>query len=174
MLHAGAVGWNSTLRLVNAYGGTPFSGRLEMLWNGVWAPVGASMDTLERHIVAFLACRQLGFVGNGTAVADYPHMYGLSAPGPWFNIIMCSGNESVVQNCASNLVTGNDSLLPTVQMTLSCPAPGQRGGRSRGGLCGVTISKCARLPEGCVHCVGTTFACPQITMHVSFIAHGRG
>jgi len=138
LVRAGLIRLNSTLRLVN--GSTPYSGRLEMLREGVWAPVGATTTTTLRQIVAELACQQLGFVNNtgSPVVEDSTTVFGQPVPGPWFEVTSCSGDEALLQSCLSTLLPGDPIPVPGAtrpaksiaedQMAITCPTPSEWAG----------------------------------------------
>ena len=81
------------MRLVN--GGTPFGGRVEVFYQGVWGTVCDDFWGLED---ANVVCRQLGF-GPATA-APKRAAFGEGQGKIWLDWVQCKGNENSISNCS--------------------------------------------------------------------------
>nr|XP_055037477.1 obscurin-like [Misgurnus anguillicaudatus] len=85
------------IRLVNQYGVNLCSGRVEVLYDGVWGTVcDDGWDLSDARVV----CRQLG-CGDATE-AKKEAFFGLGSGQIWMDDVQCIGNEYTLKNCRSN------------------------------------------------------------------------
>ena len=81
-----------TVRLAN--GSTPFEGRVEVLYQGVW---GTVCDDLWEVDDAEVVCRQLGY---GRALAGPREAkFGRGKGHIWLDWVECDGNENSISEC---------------------------------------------------------------------------
>jgi len=93
----GTIRLSSAQRLVN--GTNAYSGRLEVLRGGAWAPV-AVYDATRRASVASKACTLLGFISASSPVLESPGAFGPpSTSAGWLNMSYCSGLEPAYTEC---------------------------------------------------------------------------
>ncbi|XP_077090921.1 scavenger receptor cysteine-rich domain-containing protein DMBT1 [Siphateles boraxobius] len=86
-----------SVRLVN--GDNSCSGRVEVLYNGIWGTVcDDGWDLSDAAVV----CREMGC----GSVVDASHAYFAQGSGPmWLNNVQCIGSESTLKRCRSNANT---------------------------------------------------------------------
>ncbi|XP_073671187.1 scavenger receptor cysteine-rich domain-containing protein DMBT1-like isoform X13 [Paramisgurnus dabryanus] len=89
------------IRLVN--GGNLCSGRVEILYNGVW---GTVCDDIWDLSDAAVVCRQLG-CGNATEATSSAY-FGQGSGQIWMDDVQCTGNETKLTNCSSRPIGTHD------------------------------------------------------------------
>lgn len=74
----------------------PYSGRVEVAFNGVW---GTVCDSYWSHNDARVVCRQLGFVDGVPQPRGY---YGAGTGPSWLYYVRCDGTENAVWECSNS------------------------------------------------------------------------
>ena len=83
----------TAVRLVNSFNSSS-SGRVEVLYKGVWGTIcGDSWDLQDAAVV----CRQLGFEGALTALRTSE--FGSRIGQIWLDEVQCGGDESSISEC---------------------------------------------------------------------------
>jgi len=92
----------------------PYSGRLELDFNGSWGEVCSSnFDMLDAEV----ACRQLGLF----PVSFFPYVYGTGGAVVWMGHVQCTGKESALYDCPHETLSSCD-LSTTLGLACS-PVP---------------------------------------------------
>ncbi len=105
------------VRLAN--GGTPFEGRVEVFYQGVW---GTVCDTFWDLDAGNVVCRQLGYEKALAAPRDAA--FGEGTGKIWLDDVFCSGSENSISNCShsgwGNVYFGHDEDASVI-----CSVPGE-------------------------------------------------
>lgn len=107
------------IRIRLANGSTPYEGRVEVLYNGVWGGV-CSFSRLPQKILlkARVVCRQLGYYGE---VEVLDQRYFGETPGPLLmHLQNCYGDESSIAECVHTGWGDSRRCTKSMDMAIRC------------------------------------------------------
>ena len=100
-------------------GGTPFEGRVEVFYEGVWGTVcGVSWHLAEADVV----CRQLGY--EKAVAAPQDAAFGEGTGKIWLGNVNCFGNPDSIWDCSHN-GWGDSRCDHHKDVSVICALPGE-------------------------------------------------
>ena len=113
MFYVGNENINDTIQVRLVNGPDAYSGRVEILYAGVW---GAICNDQFNLTAANVVCRQLGYPGAVRLLSNY----GSSTNQVWLDDVQCIGNETSIDQCSHNGFNIYDCNIFYDQLGVEC------------------------------------------------------